>query len=75
MHISRDGSLSLGRRKPVLSWDNVLISRNHLQLDLKNDGAVLSLSVHGRNAVVVERQLKGDELIPEQSQSHERFHV
>ncbi|GLC33895.1 hypothetical protein PLESTB_000815500 [Pleodorina starrii] len=58
LHIPRNGKLSLGRSKPVGSWDNVLISRNHVQLHLEKNGAVLDLSVTGRNAVVVERQLQ-----------------
>ncbi|GIM16096.1 hypothetical protein Vretimale_18742, partial [Volvox reticuliferus] len=59
IRLPRDGSpLSLGRGKPVLSWDNVLISRNHVKLHVKHDGEVLDLTVTGRNAIVVERQAK-----------------
>ncbi|GIL60588.1 hypothetical protein Vafri_15126 [Volvox africanus] len=59
IRLPRDGSqLSLGRGKPVLGWDNVLISRNHIKLHVKHDREVLDLTVTGRNAVVVERQAK-----------------
>ncbi|GLI60365.1 hypothetical protein VaNZ11_002490 [Volvox africanus] len=59
IRLPRDGSqLSLGRGKPVLSWDNALISRNHMKLHVEQDRDVLVLSVIGRNAIVVERQAK-----------------
>ncbi|GFR48145.1 hypothetical protein Agub_g9976, partial [Astrephomene gubernaculifera] len=56
LHIPRGGTAMLGRRNPFVSWDNVLISRKHIQLRIDLEGATIDLSVTGRNAIVVERQ-------------------
>ncbi|KAG2496528.1 hypothetical protein HYH03_005352 [Edaphochlamys debaryana] len=54
--LERGQTAVLGRRKPVLSWDDISISRQHVELALDPDGSALSLRVLGRSAVIVERQ-------------------
>ncbi|KAG2424634.1 hypothetical protein HXX76_014359 [Chlamydomonas incerta] len=59
LHLPCGAQQVLGRRRPILSWDDISISRQHVELRLDASGRALSLTTLGRNAIVVEKSTPG----------------
>lgn len=55
LHLPRGTKQVLGRRRPVAGWDDISISRQHIEVGLNATGE-LELKTVGRNAVVLERR-------------------